>query len=77
MTTPGTAIGTAAYISPEQVRGHAPTPASDIYSLGLVLLEALSGSRAFPQQTPIEAISARLTAPPDVPATGATAGARC
>jgi serine/threonine protein kinase len=67
VTTPGTAIGTAAYISPEQVRGHAPTPASDIYSLGLVLLESLSGKRAFAQQTPVEAISARLSAPPDVP----------
>ena len=67
VTTPGTAIGTAAYISPEQVRGHAPTPASDIYSLGLVLLEALSGTRAFAHQTPIEAVSARLTAPPEVP----------
>jgi serine/threonine protein kinase len=67
VTTPGTAIGTAAYISPEQVRGHAPTPASDIYSLGLVLLEALSGRRAFARQTPVEAISARLSAPPDVP----------
>jgi serine/threonine protein kinase len=67
VTTPGTAIGTAAYISPEQVRGHAPTPASDIYSLGLVLLEALSGRRAFPQQTPVEAISVRLSTPPDIP----------
>ena len=67
VTTPGTAIGTAAYISPEQVRGHAPTTASDIYSLGLVLLEALSGKRAFAQQTPVEAISARLSASPDVP----------
>ncbi len=67
VTTPGLAMGTAAYISPEQVRGHAPTPASDIYSLGLVLLEALSGSRAFSAQTPIEAISMRLTASPTVP----------
>ncbi len=67
VTTPGTAIGTAAYISPEQVRGHAPSTASDIYSLGLVLLEALSGRRAFPQQTPMESISVRLTTPPDVP----------
>jgi len=67
VTTPGTAIGTAAYISPEQVRGHAPTPASDIYSLGLVLLESLSGKRAFAQRTPVEAISARLSASPDVP----------
>lgn len=67
VTTPGMAIGTAAYISPEQVRGHAPTPASDIYSLGLVLLEALSGTRAFSAQTPVEAISVRLTAAPQIP----------
>jgi serine/threonine protein kinase len=67
ITTPGLAMGTAAYIAPEQVRGNPPTPASDIYSLGLVLLEALSGSRAFPAQTPIEAISVRLTSAPSVP----------
>ena len=67
VTTPGMAMGTAAYISPEQVRGHAPTPASDIYSLGLVLLEALSGTRAFPAQTPIEAISVRLSTSPTIP----------
>ena len=67
VTTPGVAMGTAAYISPEQVRGQPPTPASDIYSLGLVLLEALSGSRAFSAQTPIEAISVRLVAAPTVP----------
>jgi serine/threonine protein kinase len=69
VTAPGTAIGTAAYISPEQVRGQDPTPASDIYSLGLVLLEALEGRRAYPQQTPVEAVAARLTAPPVVPGT--------
>jgi eukaryotic-like serine/threonine-protein kinase len=67
VTTPGMAMGTAAYIAPEQVRGHAPTPASDIYSLGLVLLEALSGRRAFEAQTPVEAISVRLTASPEIP----------
>jgi serine/threonine protein kinase len=67
VTTPGMTIGTAAYISPEQVRGHAPTPASDIYSLGLVLLEALSGRRAFSARTPVEAISVRLAAAPEIP----------
>ena len=68
VTAPGTAMGTAAYISPEQVRGHAPSPASDIYSLGLVLIEAIAGRRAFPAQTPIEAISVRLSTTPEVPA---------
>jgi hypothetical protein len=67
VTSPGTAIGTAAYISPEQVRGHPPTPASDIYSLGLVLLEALSGRRAYSAQTPVEAITVRLAASPRIP----------
>lgn len=68
MTTPGMAVGTAAYFSPEQARGAQPTPASDIYALGLVLIEALTGRRAFPQTTPIEAAVARLHSPPDVPA---------
>lgn len=69
LTAPGTAIGTAAYLAPEQVRGAPPTPASDIYSLGLVLIEALTGRRAFPQQTPVEAIAARLSIQPEVPTT--------
>ena len=67
VTAPGTAMGTAAYISPEQVRGSAPSPASDIYSLGLVLIEALAGRRAYASQTPIEAISVRLSTAPEVP----------
>ncbi|WP_281974202.1 serine/threonine-protein kinase [Microbacterium terricola] len=67
VTTPGMAVGTAAYISPEQVRGAEPTPASDIYSLGLVLIESLTGRRAFPQQNSGEAIAARLSSPPAVP----------
>lgn len=69
VTTPGMAVGTAAYISPEQVRGAEPTPASDIYSLGLVLIEALTGRRAFPQQNSGEAIAARLSTPPQIPST--------
>lgn len=68
LTAPGTAIGTAAYLAPEQVRGAPPTTASDIYSLGLVLIESLTGRRAFAQQTPVEAIAARLSIQPEVPA---------
>lgn len=68
LTAPGTAIGTAAYLAPEQVRGASPTTASDIYALGLVLIESLTGRRAFDQQTPVEAIAARLSMQPEIPA---------
>ncbi|MGD8166946.1 serine/threonine-protein kinase [Herbiconiux sp. P16] len=67
LTTPGTLVGTAAYLSPEQVRGVEPAPASDIYALGLVLLEALTGDRAFPQSGTHEAALARLSRDPVIP----------
>ncbi len=60
-------MGTAAYLAPEQVRGEPVAPASDIYSLGLVLLEALTGTRAY-TGTPTEAALARLHARPAMPA---------
>jgi serine/threonine protein kinase len=65
-TAGGTTIGTAAYIAPEQVRGEPVTAASDIYSLGLVLLEALTGRRAY-SGAPVEAAMARLHTAPLVP----------
>jgi serine/threonine protein kinase len=65
-TATGTTIGTAAYIAPEQVRGETVSPASDIYSLGLVLLEALTGRRAY-TGGPMEAALARLHTPPLIP----------
>lgn len=68
LTSPGAVIGTAAYLAPEQVRGAEPAPAADIYALGLVLLEALSGRRAFPAGSAVEVALARLTAAPDIPA---------
>ncbi|MEW1960995.1 serine/threonine-protein kinase [Microbacterium sp. NPDC077644] len=68
LTTPGTIIGSAGYLSPEQVTGSAPVPASDVYALGLVLLESLTGERAFAQDGIREAVVARLTTDPDIPA---------
>lgn len=68
LTMPGTIIGTAAYLSPEQARGDSPGPASDIYSLGLVVLEALTGARVF-EGSMVESLSARLMADPPIPAT--------
>ena len=48
VTTIGATMGTANYLSPEQVRGDRITAATDIYSLGLVLIEALTGALAYP-----------------------------
>lgn len=68
VTRADTVIGTAAYLSPEQARGMPAGPASDVYALGLVLLEALTGSRPFGSRTPHEALAARLVAAPEIPA---------
>ncbi|HSK91963.1 MAG TPA: protein kinase [Euzebyales bacterium] len=65
-TTTGVTVGTPAYLAPEQVGGHDVTPAADVYALGLVLLEALTGARAY-LGPPIEAALARLTTPPSIP----------
>lgn len=64
-TQPGFTMGTAAYISPEQVRGEPATSASDIYALGLVLLEALTGRQVYPGPADAAAM-ARLTTAPSV-----------
>jgi serine/threonine protein kinase len=67
-TTTGVTVGTPAYLAPEQVRGEEVGPATDVYSLGLVLLEALTGERAY-EGLPIEVALARLTTPPTIPDT--------
>ncbi len=65
-TKTGATIGSPAYLSPEQVSGEEVTTAADIYSLGLVLLEALTGERAY-QGTSMEIAFARLKKPPEIP----------
>ena len=67
-TATGVTVGTSAYLAPEQVRGQDVTPAADVYSLGLVLLEALTGERAY-GGSPTEAALARLSTPPTIPET--------
>lgn len=66
LTGTGRTIGTASYLAPEQLSGTPVTGASDIYALGLVLLEALTGHRAYPG-TPTEAAWARLHRRPLIP----------
>jgi eukaryotic-like serine/threonine-protein kinase len=61
------AIGTMAYIAPEQLEGSEVGPPTDVYSLGLVLIECLTGRRVF-DGPPAEAAAARLSRDPDIPA---------
>ncbi|WP_333767275.1 serine/threonine-protein kinase [Streptomyces sp. IBSBF 2435] len=63
---PGTVVGTVPYLAPEQVLGRGAGPASDIYSLGLVLLEAVKGEKEY-QGAPLEASAARLLRSPEIP----------
>ncbi|MBF4579340.1 protein kinase [Frigoribacterium sp. VKM Ac-2530] len=66
VTATGAVLGTAAYLSPEQALGTRVGPASDVYSLGLVALEALTGERAFPGSM-MESLTGRLHRDPVVP----------
>jgi serine/threonine protein kinase len=66
LTATGATVGTATYLSPEQATGSPLTPASDIYSLGLVLIECLKGEPEYPG-TPVESAVARLHRPPEIP----------
>ncbi|GAA3341801.1 hypothetical protein GCM10017714_27330 [Curtobacterium pusillum] len=65
VTGTGTVIGTAAYLAPEQVLGQGTTGKADVYALGLVLLECLTGRQPFPGSA-VESATARLTRAPEI-----------
>jgi len=67
LTLPGQTLGSVRYLSPEQARGESVTTASDIYSLGLVLFEMLSGRAAWQGDTAASVAMARLTGDAPVP----------
>jgi eukaryotic-like serine/threonine-protein kinase len=62
LTLPGTVLGTAGYLSPEQARGEQATAASDRYALGVVAFELLTGRRPFAADTPVTEAFAHLNA---------------
>jgi serine/threonine protein kinase len=68
LTQAGVMLGTIGYMAPEQVRGQSVDHRADIFALGAILYEMLSGARAFRGDTSIDTVSAILKEdPPDLP----------
>jgi eukaryotic-like serine/threonine-protein kinase len=63
LTMTGTVLGTAGYLSPEQAQGERVGPASDLYSLGVVAWELLTGGRPFESESPTAEAAAHVSAP--------------
>ena len=63
-TQPGMFVGTVGYTPPEQIEGRATGPATDVYALGCVLYECLTGAQPFDKETDVAVIFAHLTDPP-------------
>ena len=70
LTATGQVMGTVQYLSPEQASGHPASPTTDIYSLGIVAYEALSGRRPFTGESQVAIAMAQINeAPPELPVT--------
>ena len=67
MTEAGSIVGTAQYLSPEQARGTAVDRRSDLYSVGIVLYELLTGEVPFTGDSPVEIAMRHLSAQPPLP----------
>ena len=67
ITMTGDLVGTPEYMAPEQIEGKPVTPATDIYALGLVAYEMLTGERPFSGNTPMAVAITRLSQPPRPP----------
>lgn len=69
LTATGQVMGTVQYLAPEQASGHAATPSTDIYSLGIVAYECLAGKRPFTGESQVAIAMAQINdSPPELPA---------
>lgn len=66
LTAVGTTLGTVVYMAPEQLEGHQVGPSADVWSLGIVLLECLTGRRVY-EGSPSEILAQRLAGPVPLP----------
>ncbi|MGB9736813.1 MAG: serine/threonine-protein kinase [Chloroflexus aggregans] len=67
MTETGITLGTADYIAPEQAQGRPATPQSDIYAVGIVLYEMLTGRLPFTGDNPVAVVMKHISEPPPPP----------
>lgn len=67
LTESGTAIGTAAYMAPEQAVGGTVTPATDLYSVGVMMYEMLTGRLPFPGDNPVQIMYRHVNETPPSP----------
>jgi tetratricopeptide (TPR) repeat protein len=67
LTRTGMLVGTVNYMSPEQVSGLPSSPASDVYALGIIFYEMITGGHAFPGNTITEIVDKILVSTPDEP----------
>src|SRR5947208_4708034 len=72
MTEAGSIIGTAQYLAPEQARGRPADQTSDLYSVGVVLYELLTGAVPFSGDTPVEIAMKHLSSTPELPSSKLT-----
>ncbi|MFC2173540.1 serine/threonine-protein kinase [Acidobacteriota bacterium] len=67
MTADGHVVGTVSYMAPEQMKGGDLGPTSDIYSLGIIMYEMMTGTLPFTGETPLQVVAKRMAQEPEPP----------